>query len=177
MNWWQILLCVLLNVAWISFFIYEVILIPIVEHFKYNKKIKKWDEENPNLQKIKCKNCKYAKRETLWSGRYPNGTPTRRIVYCSLVGRKINDSGNMRCMVASPQSEYLYEPKGKSDAHPCQNSEIYYSAYGDCFHSTPHCSSIKNSKNLYKGILALSDRYPCPKCWVEKEGVLYPRKK
>ena len=124
----------------------------------------------------KCKNCKYAKRETLWSGRYPHGIPTRHIVYCTLARRKINGGFNMRCIIAAPQLEYLYEPKGKIEAFPCKDSQIYYSAYGDCFHSTLHCRSIKNSKNMYNDFSALIDRYPCPRCWIEKEGVLYPKK-
>lgn len=175
MNWWQILLCILLNAIWVCPFAYEVIYIPIVEHCKYNKKFNKWNQEHPNLQRIRCKNCKYAKRETLWSGRYPNGTPTRHIVYCSFLGKKI--SGNsMRCIIAAPQSEYFYEPKNKKESRPCESSKIYYSAYGDCYHSTVKCRSIKNSKHIYEGFLALSDRYHCPKCWVEKDGVLYPKK-
>jgi hypothetical protein len=175
MNWWQILLCVLLSAIWIYFFIYEVIITPIIEKNKYNKNFKNWDRENPDLQRIKCKNCKYAIRETLWSGRYPNGIPTRHIVYCTLIKRKIRGT-SIRCIIATPQSEYFYEPKNKKEPYPCENSKIYYSAYGDCFHSTTKCSSIKKSKNIYEGFSALRDRYPCPKCWEEKNGVLYPKK-
>ena len=173
MDWWEVLLCVLINAIWMYFFITEIIIIPIIENFKYNKKRKKWDKENPNLQRIKCKNCKYAKKETLWSGRYPHGIPTRHAVYCSLTKRKI--AGNTsRCIISEPPTNYFYESKNKIAPIPSLNAEVYYSAYGNCYHSTPYCRSVKNSQHLYSNRMCLTDRYPCPKCWVEKDGVLYP---
>lgn len=175
MTWWQILLAIVFTVPWLYLFIMEIIIEPILQHFKYEKDYKNWNDQNPNLQRIKCKNCKYAKRETLWAGRYPHGIPTRKVVYCSLTRRKINGNYN-RCIISEPPSEYFCETKGKSEAYPQSDVQVYYSAYGNSYHSTPYCRSIKNSQHLYSGRMCLTDRYPCSKCWEEKDGILYPKK-
>ena len=176
MTWWQILLAIIFTVPWLYLFFVEVILDPLIQNKKYLQKSLKWDNEHPNLQRIKCKKCKYAIRETLWSGRYPNGIPHRMPTYCTLTKRKISNN-TMRCVIAEPPSEYFYEPKGKTEPYPKSDTKIYYSAYGNCYHSTPHCRSIKNSNNIYTNRIFISERYPCPKCWVEIDGILYPNKK
>lgn len=174
MTWWQILLAIVFTVPWIYLFIMGLILQPISQNSQYKKDYIKWNEAHPNLQRRKCKNCKYAKKETLWSGRYPNGTPTRHIIYCSYTRRKI--SGNHSCcIIPNPPSEYFYEPKDKKELYPNSDTPIYYSAYGNCYHSTPNCRSIKNSIHLYQSRICLADRYPCPKCWTEKDGYLTPK--
>ena len=175
MTWWQILLAIVFTVPWLFVFVHFVILEPFFQNRKYNKDYKKWNDEHPNLQRIKCKNCKYAEKETLWQGRYPHGTPTRNIVYCSFTRQKINGN-NSHCIISEPPSEYFYEPKGKVELRPQHDTKIYYSAYGNCYHSTPFCRSIKSSQHLYTGRLGLIDRYHCPKCWEEKEGYLIPKK-
>ena len=175
MTWWPILLAIVFTVPWLYLFFVEVILDPLTQNKKYRQKSIKWDNEHPNLQRRKCKSCKYAISETYWVGRYPNGLPRRIQVYCTLIRKEIGGQ-NLQCIIPEPPSEYFYEPKGKIEPYPESNTEIYYSAYGNCYHSTPHCRSIKNSRNIYTNKFSLKDRYPCPKCWIEKDGVLYPKK-
>ena len=175
MTWRQILLAIVFAFPWLYFFFKEVILEPFIQNLKYHKNYTKWNKEHPDLQRIKCKTCKFAKKETSWVGRYPHGTPVRNVVYCSFTRRKINGN-HRRCIISEPPSEYFYEIKNKPELYPQKDIKIYYSSYGNCYHSTPYCPSIKHSQHLYHGRMCLTDRFPCPKCWEEKYGVLYPKK-
>lgn len=172
----EILLAILSTVPLTYLFIKEVIVHPIIKSRQYQKDCIKWNKEHPNLKRRKCKSCKYAISETYWDGlyRYPNKIPRRRQIYCSLTKQKLNKY-NLYCLVAKPPSEYFYEPKDKKELYPNQDIPIYYSAYGSCYHSTPYCRSIKNSQNIYTDRIYISDRYHCPKCWQEKDGVLHPK--
>lgn len=175
MTWWQILLTIIFTVPWFYLFFIEVVLEPIKQNKNYRQKSAKWDNEHPELQRRKCKACKYAISETYWVGcRYPNGIPRRQQVYCTLTKRKL-DNNTARCIIAEPPTDYFNEPKDKIEPRPEFDTEIYYSAYGNCYHSTPHCRSIKNSQNIYTNRIYINDRYPCPKCWIEKDGYLLPK--
>ena len=174
MTWWQILLAIVFTVPWIYLFIMGVILQPLSQNSQYKKEYIKWNKEHPELLRRKCKTCKFAISETYYVGRYPNGIPRRRQTYCTLTKRKLNDY-NTFCIIAEPPSEYFYEPKDKKEPYPNSDTPIYYSAYGNCYHSTPHCHSIKSSRNIYTNRIYINDRYPCQKCWDEKNGVLYPK--
>ncbi len=174
MTWWQILLAIVFTVPWIYLFVMEVILQPLAQNSQYKKDYLKWNEEHPDLQRRKCKNCKYAISETYFEGRYPHGIPRRRQTYCTLTKRKLGEY-NKYCIISVPPNEYFFEPKDKKELYPNSNTPIYYSAYGNCYHSTPHCRSIKKSRNIYTNRIYINDRYPCPKCWTEKDGYLYQK--
>ena len=174
MNWWQILLTVIINLIWIIPFVIVVIIEPIKENKEYRKKYNNWNETHPSLQRRLCKTCKYSKSETYFDGRYPNGFPHRNVTYCTLTRKRITGN-SCRCIIAEP-TDYFCESKNKKVHFPKSDVEIYYSAYGNCYHSTPNCKAIKNSRHIYTSNIYLSERYPCPKCWIEKDGVLYPKK-
>ena len=123
--------------------------------------------------KINCVTCKYCKNETLWSGIYPNGYPNRHPVYCRLQRKKISGGKSARCSLKNPPEEF-YEDSNHA-LYPQEGTTFFFSAYGDCYHSTPHCQSIKGSYHIRRTIFC-SDRRPCPKCWEEKDGQLIPRK-
>lgn len=175
MKWWEFLLMLAFVIPLFYLFFVNVILYPILDNRRYRKKYKLWDEEHPNLQRILCKTCKFSINETYFEGRYPYGFPRRCQKYCTLTKRNIN-AHNQRCILAEPP-EYFCEPKNKIDPYPSSDAEVYYSAYGNCYHSTRNCRSIKNSRKIYTGKYYLDDRYPCPKCWNEIDGILYPKHK
>lgn len=172
---WEIILGIFFTALWFIPFLIEIIILPFLDHLKYLKKFFNWNKEHPDLQRIQCKNCKYHISKTFYEGRYPHGTPERYVVYCKLFKRKIDGIHykNIRCRIAEP-TEYFCEPINTDEPLP-KSEVVYYSAYGDCFHSTPNCPTIKGSKHLYKNIFC-NGRRPCPKCWIEKNGTLYPRK-
>lgn len=176
MTWWQILLALIFTVPWLILTFRATIWEYISEQKKYKKKYNDWNISHPNMQRRLCKTCKYAISETYWEGlhRYPNEFPRRRPTYCTLTKRALGTRDH-RCIIAEPTA-YFYEPKNTIYPEPIPNAKIYYSAYGNCYHSKRDCYSIKNSTNIYIGNEYLNDRYPCPKCWVEKDGVLYPKK-
>ena len=171
MELWDILLTVVINVPWLLCLIVGVIIYPIVEQRKYKNKYKKWNQDNPDLTRMKCKNCKYCRSETYWWGRYPNGIPKRVPEYCSLLKRRIGE--NSSCMLAEPPKDMLVS-KTKPEKEPIAGMKVYYSAYGNCYHSSDNCPSIRNAHNIYCSNLS-RDRRPCPKCWKEINGVLYPK--
>lgn len=121
--------------------------------------------------KIKCVTCRYCRNETLWSGRYPNGYPNRQPTYCRLQRKGLSGPSSMRCSIKNPPEEF-YEDTNKT-YFPEHDTNVYFSAYGDCYHSTLNCSSIKNSVHMYK--LYPLDRRPCPKCWIVKDNHLIPK--
>lgn len=168
MKWLQITIGVIILLLIVYVISYEIIS-TIKQNREYQKKYKNWNNEHPALQRRLCKTCKYSIKETYYIGKYRHSLPTRKPEYCTLLKRKI-DREESRCLLAEPQ-EYFYEPKGKKELFPKSGTAIYYSAYGNCYHSTPHCRSIKNSRNVYKSCFALG-RYPCPKCWKEENGNL-----
>ena len=176
MKWWQIILCALTTIPFAIMFVIGVIIEPIKDNKEYRKKYNKWNETHPNLQRRLCKTCKYSKSETVFDGlyRYPNRFPHRMVSYCTLLHREIGGKTNCRCIIAEP-TDYFCEPKDKEEPFPKSGVEVYYSAYGNCYHSTPNCRSIKNSRHIYTSKIHISERYPCPKCWIEKDGVLYPK--
>lgn len=174
MSWWEILLAIIFTIPLAYLFVMGVILHPIIQNRQYKKDCIRWNKEHPNLQRRKCKTCKYAISETYFVGRYPNGIPRRHQTYCTLTKRKLNEYSTF-CIISEPPNEYFYEPKDKKELYPDMATPIYYSAYGSCYHSTPHCRSIKNSQNIYTNRVYITDRYACPKCWTEKEGHLYPK--
>ncbi len=173
MEWWQILLCVIFNGVWVSAFVSEIIVLPIINNRKYKEKRKQWDEAHPDLTRIRCKDCKYCKSETYYQTHYP----ARRPVYCRFLGRKIKSS--FFCLMAEP-TEGFYISKEKADIKPIEDAEVYFSPYGDCYHSSLCCPTIRSAYR-YRGPRdpgswrAVSDRRPCRKCWAEKDGVLYPK--
>ena len=169
------MLAIISIVPLLYLFFVEIILDTAKQNKRYRQKSAKWDNEHPNLKRRKCKSCKFAVNETYWCGKYPNGIPRRKQVYCTLTKKKISGQ-DLQCIIAKPPSEYFYEPKDKVEAYPQSETEIYYSAYGNCYHSSPYCRTIKNSQNIYTNRIYIKDRYPCPKCWVEKDGTLYPKK-
>lgn len=175
MEWWQILLAVLFTAAWFIPFLIEVIITPIKDNIAYNKKFQSWSKAHPDLQRIQCKTCKYAKKETIYSGRYPNGYPKRYVSYCALIHKRLDGINfpEMRCQLAEPP-EYFYESKNEEKAYPAQHNAVFFSPYSDRYHSTPHCRSLKKSPKIYSGIIR-SDRYPCSLCWIKKDGKLYPK--
>ena len=107
MDWWQVLIALffIFPTAYVIF--YEIFFCGIKSEHKYSKKRKQWDSEHPDLTRLKCKDCKYSKKETYWCGRYPNGYPQRIVVYCSLIKRKIDQGSS--CQLAEPPIE-LCEP-------------------------------------------------------------------
>ena len=172
MQWCQILIAVITLSPVVYVVVYEIIICSIKENIKYKKKFNKWNEDHPELQRRLCKTCKYSIKETNYIGRYRNSIPIRKLEYCTLIKKKINIEGS-RCMLAEPP-KYFFEPKNKKELYTKFGTEIYFSAYGNCFHSTKNCRSIKNSRNVYKSILPFG-RYPCPKCWKEEDGYLVPK--
>ncbi len=172
MEWWQILLAVVFTVPLLFLFIMGVVIGPIIDNYEHKKKVKQWNEAHPNLMRIRCKDCKYCKCETYYQGRYPNGYPQRRPTYCSYLRRNIDQ--NSSCMIAEPTAEF-YRSKDKIDIRPSNNTKVYFSAYGNCYHSSLNCPSMRGSQHRYGSVIGVLDRRPCPKCWEERDGVLYPK--
>ena len=172
MEWWQILIAIIF-ISPIVVILFGGIICSIQENHNNLKKRKDWDLKHPNLTRIKCSNCKNCKKETNWAGRYPHGFPQRVAVYCKLLKIGVGDSSI--CQLAEPPME-LCEPKNTIHSYPHDGTETYFSAYGDCYHSSTQCPSIKSSQHLHHKIGSPYDRRPCPKCWIEKDGVLYPKK-
>ena len=168
----NVLISLIFIIPLVYLFVSEIIVSSIKDKQEYKRKVKQWNIEHPNLTRIKCMDCKYCKKETLFSGRYPNGYPHRVPVYCSYL--RINVRRDSSCAVAEPTEE-LYQRKEEKHAYPSLDTKVYFSAYGDCYHSSENCPSIKGSQHLYHWTGSAFDRRPCPKCWKEKNGVLYPK--
>ena len=173
MKWWQIMLCVLTMLPFVIMFVIGVIIEPIQENRAYKKKYNQWNKTHPELQRRLCKTCKYSISETHFEGRYPHGIPHRQVCYCTYFHRGISDR-QKRCIAAEP-TEYFYERIDAKEPQPKDGTNIYYSAYGNCYHSSPNCRMIKTSRNIYTGSTFISERYPCPKCWKEEDGKLIPK--
>lgn len=165
MEAWQIFLCVVINAVWLVPFLLELVVLPIRDYLQSRK------SPNYGRPKIKCVTCPHSKNETLWDGRYPNGFPHRHPVYCRLLKRHIRGGKTATCMMKDPPESFYADQH--QDRYPV--GKIYFSAYGDCYHSTPHCPSIKKSTHICNSTLGLGDRRPCPKCWVSHGDDLYPK--
>lgn len=166
---WQIILCIAINAVWVIPFSLEIIIYPIRDHIRETKELK--NDPNRHRMRIQCITCKYCKSETLWSGRYPNGFPHRHPVYCRLLKRPIRGGKTAICMMKRPPEAFF------ADQHPqiYPVGDVYISAYGDCYHSTPYCPSIKKSQHIHKTRLFLDERRPCPKCWIANGDELHPK--
>lgn len=172
MEWWQVLLCIAINALWVVPLVKEVVIFGIRERINYEKQYSEWNKRHPDHIRIKCADCQYVKKETYYSGRYPHSTPNRVPVYCKRIKRGVSE--NTRCVIAEPPPE-CYQRKDAQAAYPEGHGKIYYSSYGDCYHSTPTCSSIRNSSHICISDWVPDDRRPCPKCWVEANGILYSK--
>ena len=173
MEWWEILLTIAFTVPWVFLLIKELIIGTIIDNRNYKKHYDQWSEEHPDLVRIKCKECKYCRSRTNYIGRYPNGLPERIPEYCTYLKRNIK--ANSSCLMTEPTLECY---KKREDAHISPNSDsiVYFSSHGNCYHSSPHCSSIRNAQKIYHSSIGSLGRRPCPKCWEEKDGILYPKK-
>lgn len=146
----------------------------ISDHFNGDlKKRQKWDAEHPDLVRLKCAECKFCKKKTMWAGRYPNGYPQRVPTYCGYLKSEIGP--DYSCRIAEPP-ENLCKHKDAVSPFPSSDTVTYFSVYGDYYHSSGSCPHLKGAKRLYHRIGAPSDRRPCPNCWTEINGVLYPKK-
>lgn len=172
MEWYQILLAISINALWIIPLVLDVIIYPLKESIEYNRIFYKWNSEHPDLLRKRCMDCKYCKKETNYIGRYPHGYPERYPVYCRLLKRRVSSS-SQRCQLAEPTSEFI---EAHEEKYPAKDTVVYFSAYGDSYHSTPLCSSLKQSVHIRKSVHTPTDRKPCSKCWVDKNNTLYPRK-
>lgn len=168
MKWWQILLTIIINVPWIYVFVYTVFISTFIDNYKYKKRRKQWDEENPNLERIKCANCRFCKA----SVQYFYGLPQRIPEYCSLIKSKIHK--NSSCLIAEPPMEFCVAKNGNSK-YSRDVDEVYFSIYGKYYHSSINCPSTRNPINQYSSRVGGLGRCPCNKCWEEKNGVLYPK--
>ena len=147
----------------------------VLEHFNSDsKKRQKWDSEHPDLIRPKCEECKYCRKETMWAGRYPNGYPQRVPSYCNYLKRKIGP--DYSCQLAEPP-EKLCKHKDAVSPFPSSDTETFFSVYGDYYHSSGNCPYLKSAKRVYYRTGAPADRRPCPMCWTEINGVLYPKNK
>lgn len=168
------MLAVVTTFPWLYALVVEIGFKTLKEKHEYDKKVVKWNESNPDLMRLKCKDCKYCISDTHYLGRYPNGYPKRVPQYCQLLKRGINS--NSSCMLAEPP-EGFYVEKTKEEAFPRADVKVYFSAYGNCYHSSPNCPSVRNSQNLRCTTTRPFDRRPCPKCWEERNGILCPKMK
>lgn len=123
--------------------------------------------------RIKCVTCKYCRNKTMYSGRYPNGFPERRPNYCRLQRKWLSGGPSLRCSLKNPSEEF-YEDANET-YYPKDKIDVYFSAYGDCYHSTLRCPAVKNSRSMRQSPICPWDRRPCPKCWVIKDGHLIPK--
>lgn len=174
MKTWQIILVVLLNLAWIIPVSLEALILPLISHCRYLRKYKNWSKSHPDLERIYCRNCKHCISETFFSGRYPNGFPERHPTYCKLMKRKLNLNKNTHCMIAEPPKGF-FKSKDEEFPLPASDEKIYLSAYGSHYHSSRNCPSIKGSDKIYCSFMGTFDRSPCPKCWIEQDGKLIPK--
>lgn len=124
-------------------------------------------------QRIRCVTCKYCRNETLFSGRYPNGHPNRHPTYCRLQRKWLHGDEKLVCSLKNPPEELYADTNG--DYYPENFDSVYYSAYGDTYHSTLQCPAAKKSIHMYKFHIPPDDRRPCSKCWVIKDGYLVPK--
>jgi hypothetical protein len=173
MEWWEILLAMVFTVPWLFLLVKELIIDTIIDSRKYKEKYNQWNIDNPDLVRIKCKDCKYCRSRTNYIGRYPNGIPERIPEYCICLKRNIKS--NSSCLMAEPIPE-CYQKREKAHIVPSSNAVVYFSSYGNCYHSSPQCSSIRNAQKIYRSSIGTLGRRYCPKCWEEKEGILYPKK-
>lgn len=162
---WHIILCVIINAMWLVPFCFEFVVLPIKDHLQNRK--------NPNYgrRRIKCVTCLHSKNETSWDSRYGCGFPHRYPVYCRLLRRPIRKGRNATCIMKNPPEEFFADQH--QPTYPV--GDVYISAYGDCYHSTPYCPSIKKSQHILKTSFHLDERRPCPKCWVEHGNELHPK--
>lgn len=176
MNFTNLLIVIIgvsLSVFIFYFFVKEIVIHPLIENNKYKQKRKRWDIENPDKKRKLCKDCKYSVSETMFAGKYPNGIPMRAFSHCKLTKRSLKGNrATLRCMLAVPTEELIAENEALL---PSSDSNVFFSAYGDTYHSTSKCPSIKNSTHIYNNRLGTLDRRYCPKCWVTKNGKLYPK--
>ncbi len=170
MKWYETLMAIGFNAIWFIPFLIEVIIIPFKEHKAYEKRRIAWDNANPNKYRKQCIKCKYCIFETHWSGRYPNGTPERYPTYCRLIKRRIKNK-NERCLIAEPTPELQ---ESLEDALFAQG-DVYSSAYGNCYHSTPYCKNIKKSNHIYKNLSDSRNLRCCPLCWKIENNELVPK--
>ena len=172
MEIWYIILAIVLNAIWIIPFIMEIIIYPLKNRMKYDKKFKKWDSEHPDLLRRRCMDCKYCKKATSYFGRYPHGKPFRYPDYCRLLHIRLSSSHSQRCKIAEPTEEFIETGK---KYFPEKNVTVYFSEFGDLYHSSPSCLYIKKSKHVIKSRVVPWDKNPCSRCWVESENTIYPK--
>lgn len=169
-----IILAISINALWVIPLILEVFVYPTKENIEYKRKFKKWNSEHPDLIRKRCVDCKYCKKETNYLGKYHHGYPERYPVYCRFLSIRLPSAyQDQRCRLAEPTLEFIETNEKK---YPEKNTSVYFSAYGDSYHSSPMCSSIKNSKHIIESACTPLDRHPCSKCWINKNNTLYPKK-
>ena len=118
MQWWEMLLGFGFLAFLVYIFVYELFVSTIIDNYKYKKKMKQWDLLNPNLERIKCRDCKYCKSTTEYLGNLPQRVPE----YCSLLHRKIHK--NSSCLIPEPPKGF-YTTIDKKSVDSVEANVVY----------------------------------------------------
>lgn len=111
MEWWVIVLCILFNAIWIVPLIHELVISPIKEAVKRNKKNNEWVKKNGQKLAKLCLNCHYCK--WFWYhpfykyGRY-GGLKIKTPTYCRKFKKPLSYDPSIRC-IGKDYEEIEYE--------------------------------------------------------------------
>ena len=123
MEWWEWLIGFGFLAFWVYLFVYELFVSTIIDNYKYRKKMKQWDQLNPNLERIKCKDCKYCKSSTQYFGNLPQRVPE----YCLFLKRKIHK--NSSCLIPEPPLRFC-TTTNKRNTDSVEATVVYFSKHG-----------------------------------------------
>ena len=95
MDWWQILLCIVLNGTLIVFFVYEFLILTFINSRKQHQKNLEFKKINGNYPRKICLSCPYCK----WIWDYSRGRFRIQVPdYCRKISKQLNGNRELRCI-------------------------------------------------------------------------------
>ena len=111
MEWWEILLCIIINAIWAGPILIELVL-SVVDSCKYKKRIREYNKTHGKRLRKLCVNCSYCR----WKYYHPFSSygkhywnmVSKTPYYCRKFKKQLKNDSSLRC-ISELNSEAMFE--------------------------------------------------------------------